>query len=454
MSCTCNTWQRWLLTAVLVALSVLFVGSMSACNDNSNNGNTDVSGSFRSNRSIKGSNVTGLDTLVDAGTSSLVVAALQSGPADYGRGTIGAAGQTVLVLTRFDDALQPLWQTVLDAGFGGGAPHIAFDPSGNIVLTVSGFDNVELGQGTLQAPLVASFSIADGSVRWASSLARQPAPDPRFIVSDPVSGDVFVVSNVLAGTSQVWVDRLSAAGGASIQSRQIGLPSGNMAVDSVAIDGDGNLLLAGTFDGQLRFQQTQLQAVSGQSWGYVAKIGKDSLAALWARPLRLRNDAQHVVIGTLDASDLAIAGQFAFADDTSDTANPVSPLAYLRIGRLGGANGATAWTTRSEQPNLAQLALVDVADFTGDLYMTMTFNGSLAVGGTTAVSTAVENMAIVHASGADGTPVWLRYSVNSATQAGRVGIDSDGNPETAGAFTATADDGSLLQSIYIIEVVN
>ncbi len=354
---------------------------MAACSGGSSSSNdTTTSGTIRSVRNLAGTNVTGLDTLVDATSGDITVAALQSGPADYGLGTVGAAGDTVLVLTRYDPSLQPLWQTVLNANFGGGAPHIAFDPSGNIALTVSGFDSVNAGQGSLQPPLVALFSIADGSSKWSTSLARSPAPNPAAIVSDPSSGDVFVVSNVIAGNSQVWVDRLTAASGAPLISRQVGQPGGNMTVDSVAEDGDGNLFMAGTFDGQLNFQATQLVAIAGQSWGYVAKIGKDSTAALWARPLRLRDASQHVAIGTLDTSDLAIAGEFAFADDTSDTTNPVGPLAYLRLGRLSGATGATTWTTRTEDPNVATLTFTDLADFTNDLYLSMTFNGTLTIG--------------------------------------------------------------------------
>jgi len=450
MSCTCNTWQRWLLTAVLVALSVLFIGAGVACDDN-NDGSDLTSGTIRSVRNIAGTNVVGLDTLVDAGSNSIVVAALQYGAADYGRGTVGAAGEVVLVLTRYDAALQPLWQTVVDGGFSTGAPHIAFDPSGNIALTITGFDSVDVGHGAISAPLVSVFSIADGSARWSSSLTRDPAPDPRFVVCDPGTGDVFVVSNA----SQVVIDRLSAGSGAAVQqARQIAQPAGSMAVDSVAVDGDGNLFVAGTFDGQIRFQEAQYTAVAGQAWGYVAKIGKDGLTALWSRPLRLRDASQHVVISTLGTGDVGIAGQFAFADDTSDTANPLGPLAYVRLARLSGASGATTWTTRNELPNTATLTFADLADFTNDIYLTMTFNGTLALAGSTAVSTTTSAMAILHASGDDGTPAWLRYSTTSATVAGRVGIDGDGNPMTLGSFTASAGDGSPIQSIYILEVVD
>ena len=108
MTCACNTWRRWLLTAVLVALSVLFAGAMTACSKGQNNANgAAASGTIISVRNLAGTNVVGLDTLFDAPSSSIVIAALQSG-------TILAAGLDVFAAEpNVPDELKSMQNVVL-----------------------------------------------------------------------------------------------------------------------------------------------------------------------------------------------------------------------------------------------------------------------------------------------------------------------------------------------------
>ena len=407
---------------------------------------------------MPGTNAVALDAAFDPARDGFMLAALQSGPADYGRGTVGRpmTEPPTAVLGRYNERLQAMWSTTATASFSENSrPALAADGAGNMLVALGAFEGaIDLGNGPRTNNVVAQLSLADGFTRWSVSLAND-FPRPRFVLAD-TEGNAVVASAVDGpadgGTTEVRIDRLAAAGGALLSSRRLGVATGNVFLDSFAEDADGNFLVGGTFDRTLTLAAVYTQ-VAGQDAGFVAKVGRDSGAALWSRPLRKRSADGRIVVAPLANGDVAIAGVFAFADDAADTENPLGPTFYLRLARLSGATGETVWTTRTNLPNTAALDIADLADGTQDIYLSATFSGTLQLGSFTAVGTAESSMAMVRFAENDGAPIWLRFSTATTARAQRIGFDASGDAVGIGTFVSRDADGNASAAIFVIRVV-
>ncbi len=414
-------------------------------------------GGIRSLLNFPGTNALALDVAFDPARDGLLLAALQSGPADYGRGTVGrpAGEPPIAVLGRYNEQLQAMWSTTSDAAFTTGTrPALATDGAGNMVLALGAFDGqLDLGDGPRTGSVVALLSVADGFTRWSVSLPAEGRPQPRFVVTD-ADGSTTVASEVegSGGAIQARIDRLAPTNGALLASRGIGISTGNVRIDSFGRDLDGNLIAGGAFDQTLTLNQVFTQ-IAGQHAGFIAKIGRDSVAALWSRPLRKRAPTDRIVAAALADGDVVVAGVFAFADDPSDGDDPLGPTLYLRLARLAGATGETLWTTRTNLPNTAALDVADLADGIEAILLNATFSGTLQLGALNAVGTAESSMAVIRFSEIDGSPAWLRFSSTTAARGLRIGIDASGDALGVGTFAARNADGMALDSIFVIRVV-
>lgn len=437
----------------LVSLAAL---TLCACGGGNDDNDELGSGAIRTLLNFPGTNAVALDVGFDDARDGLMLGAMQSGTAEYGRGVIGrpTTEPPVLVLGRYNEQTQALWSTVVDAAFTtAAAPKLAVDAQGGMLVACGGFDGtVDLGGGPLTQTMVAQLSLADGFVRWSTSLPAEGGPLPRFIVADADGSSVVASSITQASGQAVRLDRLAPSTGALLTSRSVGVGTGNSSVDSMGVDADGNLLVGGSFDATLTLAQVHT-AIAGQHAGYVAKVGRDSGAALWSRQLRRRSADDRIIVAPLANGDVGIAGVFAFADDATDTDNPLGPTVYLRVARLSGVTGQTVWTTRTSLPNTASLDVVDLADNTGDLLLSATFSGTLVLGSFNAVSTAASSMAMVRFAADDGAPQWLRFSSTTEARAQRIGADASNDAVGVGTFVAQDVGGNPLTSIFIIRVV-
>jgi outer membrane protein assembly factor BamB len=435
--------------ALLVCLGLAACGNDPDPNDLTN-------GAIRSVLNLPGTNALALDVAFDPSRDGILLAALQSGPADYGRGVVGRATSEppVAVFGRYNEQLQAMWSNVNDAAFSAeGRPALAADAQGNMLLALGGFaGTLDLGDGPRTSTVVAQLSLADGFTRWSASLPANDAPRPRFILAD-ADGSTVVGSDVDGpdGTTGARLDRLAPTNGALLTSRPLGIATGNVFLESLGLDADGNLVAGGGFDQTLTLAAVYTR-IAGHHAGFVAKIGRDSGAALWSRPLRKRSATDRIIVAPLAGGDVAVAGVFAFADDAGDPDNPLEPTLYLRLARLSGATGETVWTERTNLPNTAALDVADLADGSDDLLLNATFSGTFQLGALNAVSTAETSMAMVRFGGSDGTPQWLRYSSTTTARAARIGVDASGDAVGAGTFVSQDADGKALASIFVIRV--
>ena len=430
-----------LLAALLFSVS---------CGDDDND-QTLGSGVIRSLQNIPSSNVASLDGAVDltGGRDAFVLAAVQNGEANYGQGTVGYSdGRSQLVIGRFDTQFQPLWLATAEGGVGASAPLVATQTLGTAVVAIGDYTgDVTVGGVPRAAPMLAAFSDADGSVRWSVSAAEAVNSHAAAVIVD-AQGDVVLARNTDDVPTRVKLDRFTSTG-TLVVSRLLGLGTGNARRVSMGYDIDGNLVVLVRFDGTVTLNQS-LTAPDGMFYGYVAKVGRDSGTVLWSRPIRLRADEDRVVVSVLSSGDVAVAGPFGFADDTTDTTNPVSTIRYLRTALLANASGTTIWSRRNDLVNAASLTVADASDLSDDLHLSITFNGTLTFGTLTASATTDSAMAVMRLSSADGSPVWLRYSGTSAARGTRVGVLASGDVLGLGTFTPPSGTTSAIFAIQIV----
>lgn len=433
-------------------VSLLAVLVLAACGGNDD---TELaSGGIRALANLPSANVAGFDASVDltGGRDSFVIAGIQNGEADYGRGTLGYAdGRSQLVVGRYDTQFQALWLGTFDGELGTARPLVATQPLGITAVTLSDFtDDIALGGAPLASPAVVAFSAADGSVRWSVSAANAGYTSrSAALVIDSV-GDVVLAHNTDETPGRVLIDRFSAVGGTLLASRPLGLGTGNARLVGMTHDLDNNLIVVVRFDGTVTLDRSYT-AAAGQFAGYVAKIGRDSGSALWSRPIRLRTADERVAVGVLTNGDVTLSGPFALTDDTTDTSDPVSVIRYLRTSLLANASGASLWSTRHDLVNAASFDIVDASDFATEPHLVANFNGALTIGNLTASTTTASSMAVIRFSGEDGTPLWLNMSQGSAARGTRIGVLAGGDALALGTFTATGGSNSAIFAIQIVE---
>lgn len=164
-------------------------------------------------------------------------------------------GDGDLVWSRTFGTAETVWETSGPNGMLGGYVHVpagatdvAFDPSGNVVLTGAFQQHVDFGKGALDAAdgdnFVVALAAADGASLWTRQLVTSGL---RYVTVDP-SGDVILAASGPSAdksSSDILITKLGA-GGATTWSKSF--PAGGGAASSVKADASGNIALVGTFD--------------------------------------------------------------------------------------------------------------------------------------------------------------------------------------------------------------
>ncbi|GAA3979908.1 hypothetical protein GCM10022407_26420 [Hymenobacter antarcticus] len=403
------------------------------------------------------SNDVGQGIAVDASGNALVTgsffgtASFATSPTATG---LTSAGNTDVFVAKFGAADGACaWAvraggTLNDVGYG-----IAADGSGNALVTGSFTGTVSFATSPTATSLVsaggidvfvAKFGASTGACAWAVQAGGGSADTGYGIAADGsgnalvtgyiVGGVSFATSptatnlNTVSGSSDVFVAKFGTTDGACAWAVRAGGTSTDIG-QSIAVDGGGNALITGYFDGTTSFATSPTATsltTAGSTEVFVAKFGASAGACAWA--VRAGGTGADIGYGiAVDASGNAlVTGSFnataSFA--TSPTATSLvsaGSSSDVFVARFGATDGACAWAVRAggTSGDVGQGIAVDASGntlVTGSFTSMAAFGSASLVGGAGVATGFAVRVSPVPApaiisfsptSGVAGTPVTL-----------------------------------------------
>lgn len=245
---------------------------------------------------------------------------------------------------------------------------IAVAPTGDVIVSAS------IGG----KPVVVKYAGADGAELWSAALTSKSPIGARGLAVDP-SGDVMIGGTFYAaasvngtklfhaGKSDVFIAKLSGKDGSTVWAESIGNPDRN-STRSIAVDGAGNLYVAGSFSGAVNV---------GDAWFKAPKNAPQMFLASFDGDGKLRWAKQLEVSATTVAWDLAVDGGGntalvgVFQGETALQTTPVlSRGGYDGFVACYDANGEARWFAQhgaehNDSLRTADFSLADQAIVTG-----------------------------------------------------------------------------------------
>ena len=226
-------------------------------------------------------------------TGNVIVAGGFQGTVDFGGGALSAVSETDIFIASFDSAGAHRWSKRLGvAGESNAVTSLAVDKASNVIVGGLAYGALDFGGGPLGGFYLAKLS-PQGTHVWSKGFrASSPSGAPRLAV-DP-DGNV-VIAGSFSGTADFGGGGLTSAGGVNAfvakygatgdyrWSRRYGTSGGAVSATSVATDPCGALFVTGSFFGTVDFAPGLLSAAdSSRSYGFLAKLDPTG-SGVWAK---------------------------------------------------------------------------------------------------------------------------------------------------------------------------
>jgi hypothetical protein len=259
------------------------------------------------------------------------------------------------------------------------AAAVALDPAGNIVIAGQFSGSVDMGPHTFESrgpseAFVARLSPA-GELVWARALGSQ-GRDFASAVAVDTAGNIIVLGgfegrmefagSVLRsrGMSDLFVASYAPDGKES-WARSLGGPSWELAA-SLAVDLNGDILVAGAFDHTLAIGDRVLES-AGDADAFVVRLAPDG-SHIWSARLGDRGWDEANAVAVDADGDAIVAGALSSADQS-----------HGFVARYS-AEGTLSWTKRFTG-TAGDRALAVAAAPDGVIFVAGTFAGSVDLGG-------------------------------------------------------------------------
>lgn len=218
----------------------------------------------------------------------------------------------------------------------------------------------------------------------------------------------------------------------------------NQVTTSMAIDPTGNILVAGYFDGTLKFlnkannTSVVLNTAGGMDF-FLAKFSPSG-DALWAKSFGSAGDNGYAITVAVDTSgNVAISGTLLLSTNFG------GPLVTGSSGKetlfivMYDSAGMHKWTKSFVSTTVAASAII--FDSAGDVVIGGASSGAMIVGATTFSDTGARDAFVAKFAGLTGTPAWAnQYKEQSGMPSGNqaiygVALDGMDNIYITGSFS-------------------
>lgn len=228
------------------------------------------------------------------------------------------------------------------------------------------------------------------------------------------------------GGSQIWVRRMSGP-----------TAFDNAYVNSVAVDGQGNAVVAGYFERSVDFGGGTLTSAGGTDI-FVAKFSSSG-GHVWSRRFGGQNDEIAEGVSFDGAGDVIVAGYFSGSADFGSGVLTSAGGTDVFVAKYS-SNGAPSWSRRFGSTGTDRGLAVDV-DGSGNYVFAGYMVGTVDFGGGALTSAGAADVFLVKYSPAGGHIWSKRFGGSSSDVPLAVSVDAGGNIALTGYFQGTSNFG-------------
>ena len=360
----------------------------------------------------------------------LILAGSSDGDVDFGGGVLPrTSANEDMVLARFDAYGVHRWSRRFGNGASQIATAVAVDAAGNSYVT-----------GTFWGKLDFDPKKSEQNINSLGADDQEAEDEEDLVLNSAGESDGFLVK----------ID----AEGQAVWARRFGDGAHHQAGTAVAVDGQGNVILAGWFKGTLGLGTAGEESV-GESDAFVAKLSSSG-DLLWKRVAPSGSAARALGVAADSAGNVAVVGSFR-GDLTVGSAHLTNAgdkdIVVVKLDE----NGSPLWV-KSFGDAADQEALAVSTDPAGNVLVTGAFLGRVELGASPLeASGAPDGFLAKLASGGD--VLWAR-SFGDVGEQGGAAIDTDplGNTWATGYFSGVVDfGGGSIQSggasdVFLVEL--
>jgi FlgD Ig-like domain len=339
--------------------------------------------------------------------------------------------------------------------FGGTAGEvgyaIAVDGSGNVVVTGVFSGTVDFGGGSLtsggiQDIFVAKYN-ASGVHQWSQRFGSTGSGASGFAIAVDGSGNV-VVAGYFAGTVNFGGGNLVSAGNIDIfvakynasgvhqWSRRFGGASNDLS-RAVAVDGSGNVVVAGYFQGTVNFGGSDLVSAGVQDI-FVAKYNASGVHQ-WSQRFGSTSGDEGMAVGVDGSGNVVVAGYFQGTVDFGGGNLNSAGISDIFVAKYN-SSGVHQWSKRFGSFG-TDVGYAIAVDGSGNVVVTGHFINAANFGGGSLVSAGAEDIFVAKYN-ASGVHQWSqRFGSTSLDQGHAVAVDASGNVVVTGYFSGTVNFG-------------
>jgi hypothetical protein len=235
-------------------------------------------------------------------------------------------------------------------------------------------------------------------------------------------------------TDDVFIAKYSS-GGSYQWARGFGSTGSDVATGA-AVDGSGNLLVAGYFQGTVDFGGGPVTSSASYSL-FVAKYSPTG-SLVWSKQV---GGAFNNALVTVDGSgNVVVTGYYSGTVDFGGGALPSSGATDVFVAKYS-SSGSLVWAKRygGSSYDMAQAIAVDG---NGNVVVIGYFKGTADFGSGSMTSSGGSNDVFLAKYASDGSPLWAkRFGATTSDYGFGVAVDGSGNVLVTGDFSSTVDFG-------------
>jgi hypothetical protein len=267
---------------------------------------------------------------------------------------------------------------------------------------------------------------------------------PKALAVDPLTGAIFITGTfdasaefgndalVTVGLNDVFLARFTTDC-ISEWAVQFG-GQGSDGVSSVAIDEDGNVIVAGSTTGAINFEGGLVETPV-----YVAKFDGSTGKNLWATGCAAGQGTTITDLAVGSSGEVAVTGQYFGTLNCGDGPHGANAMGDAFICKFDGGAGATEWS-HAFAGAATESGKTVAFDPVGSVLVAGEFSGSLDVGGSNLESTDFFLDIFVAKFAANGMHVWSnRFGGTGVQRPTALGVDKLGSIFVGGWFEDILD---------------